>query len=232
MTIKIIKSYKNKKIWRSSLWQIVEVLITNEVYYLMPKFNEQEFEVIKNKLLVEGEKLFEAHGLKKVTIDDLTQAAGISHGAFYTFFKNKEHLFMEISIMRQRKIFNHLDSLIDKNKNRQSRELAKRVLEFLRIEYFEDPMISSINGTLWEQIIRRIPQETAEANILNDAIVVEKLTDVGMKFKYQTSLVVKTVQAVFMAINAMAGDEERDEIANLLFEAVIDKIVEEKEDEV
>lgn len=193
----------------------------------MPKFNKRELKAIKNKLFLEGEKLFESYGLKKVTIDDLVNAAGISHGSFYTFFKNKEHIFMEISIMRQRKIFNNLDSLIDDHKNKQSHELAKKVLEFLRLEYFEDSIISSINGSLWEQISHRIPQETAEKNNLNDAIVVKKLSNVGMKFSYKTSLVVKTVQAVFMAINSIDGDEESDEITNLLFEAIIDKILEE-----
>ena len=33
----------------------------------MPRFTEQEKEIINRKLLIEGEKLFAAHGLKKVT---------------------------------------------------------------------------------------------------------------------------------------------------------------------
>ncbi len=37
----------------------------------MPRFTEQEKEIINRKLLIEGEKLFAAHGLKKVTVDDL-----------------------------------------------------------------------------------------------------------------------------------------------------------------
>ena len=40
----------------------------------MPRFTEQEKEIINRKLLIEGEKLFAAHGLKKVTVDDLVAA--------------------------------------------------------------------------------------------------------------------------------------------------------------
>ena len=44
----------------------------------MPRFTEQEKEIINRKLLIEGEKLFAAHGLKKVTVDDLVAAVNIS----------------------------------------------------------------------------------------------------------------------------------------------------------
>ena len=43
----------------------------------LPRFTEQEKEIINRKLLIEGEKLFAAHGLKKVTVDDLVAAVNI-----------------------------------------------------------------------------------------------------------------------------------------------------------
>ena len=50
----------------------------------LPRFTEQEKEIINSKLLIEGEKLFALHGLKKVTVDDLVAAVNISKGSFYT----------------------------------------------------------------------------------------------------------------------------------------------------
>lgn len=44
----------------------------------MPRFSEREKERIRSKLYAEGERLFTAHGIKKVTIDDLAEAAGIA----------------------------------------------------------------------------------------------------------------------------------------------------------
>ena len=52
----------------------------------MPRFSENEKERISNKLLTEGERLFTIHGIKKVTIDDLTEAVGIAKASFYTFY--------------------------------------------------------------------------------------------------------------------------------------------------
>lgn len=193
----------------------------------MPKFSEQEIDVIREQLFEEGEKLFSALGLQKVTINDLTRSVGISHGSFYTFFQNKEHLFMEISMKKEREIFNRLENLIDHNKTLKPHELSKLVLDFLMNNYFTDPIISSINGELWEYIMRRLPQEIIERHNESDAFVVEKLTEVGLKFKHPTSLVIKTVQSIFMLANSIAYDEDSEEIINILIDGLVEKLVEE-----
>ncbi|MBN2550474.1 MAG: helix-turn-helix transcriptional regulator, partial [Anaerolineales bacterium] len=60
----------------------------------MPKgFSDQEKEIIRARLLEQGQRLFSAHGLKKTNIDELAAAAGISKGAFYLFFASKEACF-------------------------------------------------------------------------------------------------------------------------------------------
>lgn len=52
----------------------------------MPKFSDAEKEIIKQKLMQEGERLFTSYGIKKVTIDEIVQAAGIAKGSFYSFY--------------------------------------------------------------------------------------------------------------------------------------------------
>ena len=54
----------------------------------MPKFSDAEKEIIKQKLMQEGERLFTSYGIKKVTIDEIVQAAGIAKGSFYSFYSN------------------------------------------------------------------------------------------------------------------------------------------------
>jgi len=193
----------------------------------MPKFSEQERDVIRERLFVEGEKLFSIHGVRKVTINDLTTAAGISHGAFYAFFESKEHLFMEINIKNQRELFQRLECLIYENKKRKPRELVKLAIYFLMDKFFNDPIISSINGELWEYLSRRLPPETIENNNINDVLVVEKLAEAGVKFNFHTSLVVKAVQAVFMLASSLAAVEENEEVIDIIIDGIIEKIVEE-----
>lgn len=193
----------------------------------MPKFNEMEREIIRNRLYIEGEKLFVTHGVRKVTLNDLTTAAGISHGAFYAFFDSKEQLFMEINLKKQGEIFAQLEVVIGENKKLKSRELVKIVMSFLIDRFFADSLISSVKGELWEYLSRRLPPETIESNNISDSIIIEKLTEVGVKFNCHTSLVVKIIQAVFMGASSFTWDEENKEVIDILMDSVIEKIVEE-----
>jgi AcrR family transcriptional regulator len=193
----------------------------------MPKFNEQERDAIMELLFTEGERLFYTHGVRKVTINDLTKAVCISHGAFYTFFESKEHLFMEINLKKQQVIFNQLESLIYENRKLKPRQLVKLAMNFLIDKFLTDSIISSINGELWEYLSRRLPSQSIKDNNINDALVVEKLTEVGVKFKVHTSLVVKVVQATFMGATSFISDEESEAVKDILVEGIIEKIVEE-----
>ncbi len=75
----------------------------------MPRFTEQEKEMISSKLLIEGEKLLALHSLKKVTVDDLVAAVNISKGSFYAFYPNKEHVYMDINFRLQKELFESIE---------------------------------------------------------------------------------------------------------------------------
>jgi AcrR family transcriptional regulator len=50
----------------------------------------------KDTLLKIGERLFAEHGYRDVSIKDITTAAGLGMGSFYTYFPSKEALYSEI----------------------------------------------------------------------------------------------------------------------------------------
>lgn len=58
-------------------------------------FTETEREQIRRQLQDEGLKLFREKGLKKVSVQQLTQAVGIAQGGFYSFYDSKEALFLD-----------------------------------------------------------------------------------------------------------------------------------------
>ena len=70
----------------------------------LPRFTEQEKEIINSKLLIEGEKLFSLYGLKKVTVDDLAAAVNISkvHSMLFIPVKN---IYMWKSIFAYKKSY-------------------------------------------------------------------------------------------------------------------------------
>ena len=59
-------------------------------------FTERERDIIRNDLIETGRELFGTYGLKKTSIEDLTTGVGIAQGSFYTFFKSKEELYLEV----------------------------------------------------------------------------------------------------------------------------------------
>jgi AcrR family transcriptional regulator len=50
----------------------------------------------KGTLLTIGERLFAQHGYREVSIKDVTNAAGLGMGSFYTYFPSKEAFYSEI----------------------------------------------------------------------------------------------------------------------------------------
>ncbi len=58
-------------------------------------FTEKEREEIRRRLQDEGLRQFKEKGLKKVSVRELTQAAGIAQGGFYTFYESKEALLLD-----------------------------------------------------------------------------------------------------------------------------------------
>ncbi|PKM52114.1 MAG: TetR/AcrR family transcriptional regulator [Firmicutes bacterium HGW-Firmicutes-7] len=193
----------------------------------MPKFNDKEKEIIHHKLRMEGERLFMAYGLKKVTVNDLVQAVGISHGAFYAFYENKEHLFMEINVDHQIKIFDQIENILLENKPLPPRALTRLVIKHLLDAFLENPIISLINAETWESMERKLPQSIVEKNNMYDRIALEKLIAYGVQLKCPVSVAVKVVQVLFVSASRFVMDEEGTIVIGILLEGIIDQIIQE-----
>lgn len=135
----------------------------------MPKkFNDQEKDWLRQKLLEQGKQKFETLGLKKTSVEDLTSAVGIAQGSFYLFFGSKEELFYFILLDEEKRIRQYLlesfltEEPVTKEKLKHFMKEAFRVLS-------ESPLIKQIylEGQL-EQLIRKLPPELLEQNFVED----------------------------------------------------------------
>lgn len=69
----------------------------------MPKaFSEEEKEQIKNQILETAVELFHDKGTKSINIQELTRRAGIAQGSFYSFWKDKDALVLDVMLYRSR----------------------------------------------------------------------------------------------------------------------------------
>lgn len=75
----------------------------------MPRpFSDEQKTEIRETLVTAARSCFLRYGMKKTTIDDLAEAAGIAKGSFYQFFSSKEDLYLELFLREIPKIVTRL----------------------------------------------------------------------------------------------------------------------------
>ncbi|GAA0253925.1 TetR/AcrR family transcriptional regulator [Haladaptatus pallidirubidus] len=62
----------------------------------MPTFTEEKKKQVRESLRNTGYELFAQYGIRKTTISELTEAAGIGTGTFYQYYDSKEELYVDI----------------------------------------------------------------------------------------------------------------------------------------
>ncbi len=134
----------------------------------MPKgFTDREKETIRAQMREKGRKLFEKHGLRKTSVDELTNAVGISKGAFYLFFELKEELFFEILEELEKdfraRIFNFAFS-----PETNARALLGKLLNDALLTWDEYPLLKDFSLADYEYLARKLPPDRIQAHAKRD----------------------------------------------------------------
>ena len=191
----------------------------------MPRFTEQEKEIINSKLLIEGEKLFSLHGLKKVTVDDLAAAVNISKGSFYAFYPSKEYLYVEINFRLQKELFTSIETTVKKKKYKNHRDLAKDVIMLSLTGVITSPILSQIDLSLMDYLQRKISSDIFENHMYSDIRILEILEDLGVVFLVPHTVIIKSLYSVLSCLEQFKEDEELNMIQNLLVNGIIQQVV-------
>ena len=75
-----------------------------------PAFTDKEKKRLRDRLLKLGRRLFAQYGLKKTSLEDLTQPLGIAKSTFYLFFESKEALYFELLLQMRREVEERIQS--------------------------------------------------------------------------------------------------------------------------
>lgn len=198
----------------------------------MPKFSDNEKEIIKSKLLDEGERLFITFGLKKVSIDELVQAVGIAKGSFYSFYPTKEHLFMEIAILQQAKMWNEMDEFLKEHKDLPPKELVKQTVIWMLQQFEHYPLMQKIDNETTNYLFRKLPQDVIEEHTKDDGYELLKLQKYGVQFKCDIQIEAKIMQTLAMSFFALQGEDEvtRITIMSTMLDGVLHEIVSDEND--
>jgi len=123
----------------------------------MPKaFTTEERKIIKNSLIEKGAELFGTYGLKRTNVEDLTNAIGIAKGSFYSFYKSKEELFLDVLDQTEKKFIKEMQQLLKKMKT-DPKETFKKFLKFHIQAPKDNPIIQQIaNNNIREYLVRKL----------------------------------------------------------------------------
>lgn len=193
----------------------------------MPRFSENEKEQIRNKLLSEGERLFAAHGVKKVTIDDLVEAVGIAKASFYKFYESKEYLYLDIVQGIQKRIFTELNSVLDSNVNLSSKERVRQTFSAMFKMMLRYPILAKIDMNTIELISRKVSKERLSLFNEQNIDAVQTLHNHGINFSCDLKTASYAFQALYHGWTYLQEKsmDIQTSVMDILLNAVINQIV-------
>jgi AcrR family transcriptional regulator len=134
----------------------------------MPKaFSESEKQIICAQMREKGKTLFEKQGLKKTSVDEITEAVGVSKGAFYLFYGSKEELFMEILEEMETDFRSRIfDFSMSPNEN--AHELLAKLLKKTLLTWEQYPLVKNFSTSDYEYLARKLPPERLQTHVRQD----------------------------------------------------------------
>lgn len=180
----------------------------------MPKaFSVQEREVIQRQLREKAQGLFETRGLRKTSVDEIVQAAGISKGAFYLFYDSKEALCLDVLEGIEAELRGRVLEQALSRKAGARRQVAQILTSFLTT-WEAYPLLRNFSQADYDYLVRKLPAERLQAHAAQDEAFIgaftQKLKREGIALKAQPRVAVNLLRSLFwvgLHRHEMAGDD-------------------------
>ena len=197
----------------------------------MPKaFSENEKKTLRGQMREKGKKLFEKHGLKKTSLDELTEAVGISKGAFYLFYDSKEELFMEILEQIEKEIQTSILEFATHPTANGRKNVSTMLKKFL-LTWDAYPLLKNFSKTDFDYLVRKIPAERAMQHANSDeeftGQLIKKIKRENITVKASPRIVGNLVKSLFFLSlhREDLGEAAYEESMNVMIDLVAGYIV-------
>ena len=192
----------------------------------MPRaFSEKEKEVIRRQMRERSKHLFELHGLRKTSVDEITQAAGISKGAFYQFYDSKEELFLEIMEQMESELRESiLEYTVQPKAN--ARQNVRQILSRFLLTYDAYPLLRNFNQADFDYLVRKLPPERAQAHTNRDQkffeSFIKKVKREGIALKVPPRVALNLIFSLFLfSLHRLEfGEEAYTETSKILIDLI------------
>ena len=197
----------------------------------MPKaFSEHEKETIRTQMREKGKKLFEKHGLKKTSVDEVTEAVGISKGSFYLFYGSKEELFLEILEQIEKEIQTAIleFTLIPKV---DARKNVSAMLKGFLSTWDDYPLLKNFSKSDFDYLARKVPVKRIQQHVQSDTEFtnnfIKKIKREGIIVKVSPHVVSNLIKSLFfIGLHRQdLGEDAYEEAINVMIDLVAGYVV-------
>jgi AcrR family transcriptional regulator len=160
--------------------------------------------ITKNHIIKTATELFARYGLKKTTMDEIAENAGIAKGTIYIYFESKENLFVAIVNKEAEEYFQKLESVINSYANPEEKLKAfvhsffEIIFDYMNLYNVAFNTMSEINN-LMPTLQSELEQYYARTNEIIRSILQQGITD-GSFRNIEIDLFVDTVKDLIMVI--------------------------------
>lgn len=192
-------------------------------------FSESEKELIRIKLNSAAQECLGKFGVKKTTVDQLAQMAGISKGAFYIFYPSKESLFFKVFEEYQNSIIEEIFNELNELENVGSEEFSDLIYEIYK-KVRHSFIMNIIENQELEYLMRKIPEkDMLDHHSFDDMFIKKLLLYLKVKKDVEIGTVSASLRAIFMTMLHVKeiGEKDFDKALKLLISGLVQQLIEE-----
>lgn len=185
-------------------------------------FSDKEREFIREKLKEIAFNCLLKYGVKKTTVDQIVQMAGISKGSFYKFYDSKEILFFTVLEEYQKSIIDELINNLGEAEDIGANEFTEMIYELYK-KVGQSFIINIIINDEFEYLMRKLPKELIlNHHSLDDVLAEEIFSYIKIKDGINKDIVTASLRAIFMSMLHIeeVGEKDFDEILKLLIKGL------------
>lgn len=192
----------------------------------MPKiYSEEKRQEIREQIMQMGLELIKQHGMKKMSIEQITKKVGIAKGTFYNFFDSKEMLVYELGNVYQEKINSKLEKIIQSKGYVDRENLFELYVDIILKD--EDNVNRFLTREDLQIFIMRLPSDCVRKNTDIKGEMERILHFVnGKKEEYDLDAIMNWIQVMNITI------ENKDILVEKGIEKIIHRIIDNMLDEI
>lgn len=191
----------------------------------MPKIvSEAERAEVREAIYSAAILLIRQKGIRKITVDDIARAVGISKGGFYSYYSSREICIYEVLRRSENELFARMESIMaSRSPDRQS------IVACLREVFLApDSIILYLSPTDLEALLRKLPPEYRESEQRKaDDYFQRSLKLLKVETNKMEALAMLTDCLSVVATNTMFGENGRQQALDVLVLAMADYLARE-----